>query len=366
MHRLLIAVALIAVLALAWSDPADAKYVSGAASGSVIAVGGDGGSANSADVFGDIVASYTSALGTDTQFKTNLNANLTASIISVFGDTAGAIGPTSLVLGPGGVANFTMSITNFANVTDNIKVKTDTGSVTGAAKDSVTIKVNGAIIYQNGNDSFTMVTLSSIPPGAETQVTVTITHDTPGALGVADAVIKTLPNNGAGGDPGGYGGFNGDTYAGTGNANVTFGVNVKEVKILLALETAAIITAPASYAGPVSDTVPGAKVEYTIRYDNDGNDTGVNFRLTVRIPQFTTLGTGIDSAVAFAHTGATATITIADTAGNPVADTDPAAAMIKWTFNAPVSPNNGDPNGVVDASTTDVDAGYVRFRVYIK
>src|SRR3989338_860964 len=364
MHRLLISIAAIAVLALVWSAPADAKYVSGA----VVAVGGDGGSANQADVFGDIVASYTSSLGSDTQFKTNIGANLSASITSVFGDTAGAIGAATLGLSPGGVANFTLAITNYANVTDNIKIKTDTAAVTGAAKDSVTIKVNGVTIYQNGNDSYAAFTLSSIPPGAETQVTITISHDTPGALGLADAVIKTLPNNGVGGDSGGYGGFNGDSHAGDGNANVTFGVNGKDVNIRLALDTSAIISAPTSYAGLAVDTVPGAKVEYTIRYDNDGNDTGVGFTIKVRIPQFTTLGTAAngDSATAFPHTGALATITITDTAGVVVGDTDPAAAMIKWTFNLGVGPTNGDNAGTVDAVSPDVDAGYVRFRVYIK
>lgn len=369
MHKLLIvAIAMIAVLAVI-GLPADAAYKFGSAPGSSIAVGGDGGSANQADVFGDVVASYTSNLGSDTAFRTNQGSNPTASVIAVFGDTASAIGSVSTTLAPGGIGTFTLSITNWSNQSDSINISVDSGNVTGPSKDSVTIKINGAIIYQNGVDTYPAATSGNLAAGAETQVTVRIEHDTNGALGLATAVIKTRPKGGAGGDTGGYIGNNGDNYAGNGNDSVTFSVNVKDIKILMLVERDTPL-APASYNGPAGDTIPGATLTYTIRYDNDGNDTGVDFRLTVKIPQFTMLATGIDSPAAAAnlspHTGATATVSVTDTAGVVVAVTDPAAALIKWTFSTGVSPNNGDANGVVDAASSDVDAGFVKFKVYIK
>jgi len=140
-------------------------------------------------------------------------------------------------------------------------------------------------------------------------------------------------------------------------------------KVLIGIAQDTIVT-PASYGGAANDTIPGAAMTITLRYDNDGGDTAVNFVLTAKIPQNAQLGTGADSPAASAflmpHVGATAAVTVMDDSGNVVADTDPNAVRIKWTFTTGVPPNNGDAVGVVDAVTSDNDAGYVKYKVYIK
>lgn len=365
MHKVLTLLLVAVVIAAIFAMPAQAAYVAGTASGSSLVVGGDGGSANQVDLAGDIVASYTSTAGNDTAFKTNLTPNATAVVSAVFGDTAQAVGGASSNIAPGGVINFTLSVRNFGNQSDVIKVKTDTPSVTGAAKDSVTIRVNGSVVYQNGNDSFLAVSLPALAAGAETQVTVQISHDTSGPLGNVDAIIKTIPNAGGGGETGGYMGNNGDSYAGIGNANVTYSVNVKSIKVNMLVEHDPIMT-PASYNGPMNDTVPGSTITYVIRYDNDGNDTAVAFTLSTKIPANSVLASALDTTLIFSHTGATPTVTVTDSSGVSVADTNPLAERIKWTWNIGVAPNNGDNANTVDASVADMDAGYVKFKVYIK
>jgi len=129
-------------------------------------------------------------------------------------------------------------------------------------------------------------------------------------------------------------------------------------------------SAPVTYSGPAGDTVPGATLTIELRYDNDGGETAVNYVLSAHIPANTQLGTGIDSPSAAAlmspHTGAVAAVTITDDSGVVVADTHPAASRLKWTFTTGVAPNNGDGVGSVDASAADVDAGIVKYKVYIK
>lgn len=367
MHKLLIAFVAVAAIFGLTAIPADAAFVSGTAQGSNIIVGGDGGSANQADLAGDLVASYTSSAGNDTVFKTNLNANVTATVVSIFGDSVTVSGQTSAVMAPGGIATYTLNVTNYSNQSDTIKVTTDTTSVTGASKDSVTIKVNGTTIWQNGSAAFPAVALGILAPGASTSVTVTMSHDTPGVLGITDAVIRTKANNGAGGDAGGYIGNNGDNYAGFGDDTAFLSVNVKEVKILMAVEQS-LQALPASYNGPTGDTIPGSTLMYTIRYDNDGNDTGLGFTINTKIPLNTVLVSGVstDTTLQTPHTGALATVTVTDDSGVVVGDTDPNARRIKWTFNLGVGANLGDANGTVDASVADVDAGYMQFKVYIK
>ena len=139
-----------------------------------------------------------------------------------------------------------------------------------------------------------------------------------------------------------------------GKANVLIGVSQET------------ILAPVSYNGSMNDTVPGATMIISLRYDNDGADTAVGFTLNARIPQSTVLAVANDSTLLFPHLGAAAVVTVTDDSGNAVLDTDPNARRIKWTFTAGIGPNNGDPVGVVDAASQDVDAGYVKYKVYIK
>ena len=148
------------------------------------------------------------------------------------------------------------------------------------------------------------------------------------------------------------------------NSFGVLGVKSGRPKVLMSVSQDTIIT-PASYGGPANDTIPGATLTYVIRYDNDGGETSFNFILTTKIPQRTVLAKA-DTTLVSPHTGAAVTVTVTDDTGNVVADTDPLAQRIKWTFSTGVAPNNGDPIGVVDAAAADVDAGIVKYKVYIK
>lgn len=364
MQKFLMALVVMAAAFGVMAMPADAAYKFGASAGASIVVGGNGGDADTADLAGDIVASYTSTANNDTKFKTNTGSNPTTVVSAVYGDSAMAIGGSTLNIAPGDTANFTMSITNWSNSSDTIKVRIDTAAnVTGASKDSITIKVNNQVIYQNGVETYPPV-LVVLAPGADTTVNVTIIAAN-SALGAAISTIKATPNNGGGGDTGGYFGNNGDTYCGDGNASVSFTVNVILINVLISAQHD-LISTPASYNGPAADTIPGATLTYIIRYDNDGNDTAVNFMLNVKIPANTVLAdTGISGSST--HTGCTVTSTITDDTGTTVAYTAATASRIRWTFaGGGVAPNNGDAVGVVDAITSDFDAGIMKFKVYVK
>lgn len=364
MNRVLIVLAAVLAVIGLMGIPADAKFVSGTASNTVIGVGADGGTANQVDLGGDIVASYTSGAGNDTQFKTTGGVD-TVSVKPVFGDTTDMQGPASASVAPASSATYTIRVTNYANVSDVIKIDNDTPTG-GAVKDSITIKVNGVVVYQGGvTDTFAPYALPSLPPGAETSVTVQITHqDTNGGLGTATVIMRAKANNGVGGEAGGYVGNNGDNYAGFGDDAETLTITVNQINVLMSIAHDPIVL-PGSYSGPVGDTVPGATMTYVIRYDNDGNDTAVNFTLSAKIPANTKLAQA-DTSLVQGHTGSTVTVTITDDTGTVVGDTDPNAFRIKWTFNVGVGSNNGDANGVVDAAIADVDAGIVKFKVYIK
>ena len=125
------------------------------------------------------------------------------------------------------------------------------------------------------------------------------------------------------------------------------------------------ILTPATYDGAAGDTVPGATIMVVIRYDNDGADTAKNMFLSAKIPANSTLAEA-DTTLVTPHTGATATVTIRDDTGNIVAVNDPAASVVEWTFSTGCGPDNGDTFGVVDAAAADVDAGFVKVKLYIK
>ncbi len=356
------------VVLIGFTLPAGAAYQFGSAANDTIIVGGNGGGQDTADLAGDVVASYTSTAGNDTIFKTNSGTNPTAQVRPVFGDTAAVVGASSQSMAPSDTRTFTVRIVNWANQTDVIKIESDTEDVSGLSEDSITIRVNGALIYQNGNDSFPQFALPALPPGADTTVTVEVVSSAT-ALGQAVVNLLTIPNSGIGGDTGGYLGNNGETYAGDGDAKVTLTVNINSINVQIKVEQE-VTSAPTSYNGPMGDTVPGATLTYVIRYDNDGNDTAVGFTLNTKLPANTTLGTGLDSPTASAllspHTGATVTVTIMNDTGTVVTVTDPSASRLRWTYNIGVAPNNGDSGSSVDATTSDVDAGFVKFKVYIK
>ena len=363
MQRILTLLVVVALVMTAGVLQAQAAFVAGTPAGTNIAVGGDSGTPNQVDLAGEVVASYTSVVGNDTAYRTNQGMNPAATVLAVFGDTVQPVGLISANLAPGGVQNFTMSITNFANQSDVIKIRTDTSSVTGSAKDSVTIRINGVIIYQFGNDSFTPVSVGPLASGADTLVQVQIAHDTTGALGDVSAVIKTFPNAGAGGDPGGYSGNNGiDSYAGVGNDMISFSVYVKTIKVQMLVDQDPTVS-PAGYNGPGGDTVPGSTLTYVIRYDNDGNDTAVAFTINTKIPIGTVLAQA-DSGICAPHTNALVSVAPTDDTGTVVGLS--VATRVRWTFSVGVAPNNGDNANTVDAASADYDAGYVRFKVYIK
>lgn len=340
---------------------AQAAYVSGTTAGSNIAVGGDGGSANSADVAGDVVASYTSNLGTDTTFKVP-TANGQVNVSQIFGDTVAVIGAASATFVGGESNTFNLRVTNYANSTDSIHIFTDTPSVTGANSGSVTVKINGSTVYLNGSDSYSHVILN-LAAGADTLVTVQILHDSGGPLGAANVTIKTKAKGGLGGDAGGYLGLNSDNYAGVGDDTSALTINVKQIKLF----TDVIIDStnvPGAYNGNAGDSVPGMKIQYTFRYDNDGNDTAENFILNMRIPANTALS---DTPTATAHTGATGTVFVYNASDTPVLATDATAVKVVVRFNIGVGADDADDGAnALGGPFPDVDAGSVSMRVYIK
>lgn len=341
--------------------PAEAVFVSGTASNSIISVGKDLGSPNQADTFGDIVASYTSVAGNDTTYKSTAQVD-TVAVKAIFGDTVDVSGSASSTMPAAGSVNFTLKLTNFSNQSDMFTIDNDT--LVGGAKDSVTIRVNGAIIYQGGvNDTFLGVNIGPIPPLAETQVTITFDHqDTNGAVGQAATHIRARANNGSGGELGGYIGNNGDNYAGFGDDGETLTVTVNMINILMRVDQDTGFAAPGTYNGAAGDSVPGSTLTYVIRYDNDGNDTALGFQVTFRLPANTSI---VDTPTVLAHNGGSGTVLFLDQSDSGVA-LGPSVAKVKVTYTNPLGSTNGDANGTVDAAAPDIDAGSIKFRVYIK
>lgn len=363
MQRLLIALVVLTAVFGMLCLSAEAGFVTGAPSGSIIAVGGDIGNANQVDSPGDIVASYTSGAMNDTAFRTTLGSPDTVSVKAIFGDTTEMIGTDVATIAPAGQVTFTITLKNWANQSDAIRIDNDTPTG-GASKDSITIRANGVVIYQGGvPDTFAPLALPPIPSGAETQVTIQVTHqDTNGGLGSATIKIKAIANAGLGGDPGGYVGNNGDKYAGAGDDTEILTVTVNVINVVMSVSQDPILV-PATYNGPAGDSIPGSQLTYVIRYDNDGNDTAVGYTVHAHIPANSVMDSVLTPS---SHSGSTATITILSDTGDVVSVNSPNATRIRWTFSTGVGPNNGDPVNVVDASVSDIDAGILKFRVFIK
>lgn len=137
----------------------------------------------------------------------------------------------------------------------------------------------------------------------------------------------------------------------------------------------------ASYEGGASDPVPGARVTYTISYDNDGPGDANNLIIEDMLPANTTYDPGSFAAgTVLAHTQGVGNVTLEWldlTAGPAWVGAEPATATdvggVRIVINAASTANvQGDENsegtdtaGVVDGDAQDDDAGYFQFSVYI-
>lgn len=353
---LVAAVAIISIFAIS----ADAVFVAGTAPGAVN-VGGDGAAANSADTFGDVLATYTNSFGADTKSEAPA-VDGTNSVIPIYGDTIQQQLGT-LNGSPGDSLTFTIWVTNWSSQSDSIGLSVDTGTLTGASSGSVAITV-GAVDITNG---IVVAYTPNLGPGAATQVIVDVAMDT-GADGIASFQLVAKANAGAGGDAGGYTAF-GNNFAGFGDDSTTLTVSaaVADINILVAFDTA---NAPSDYNGGANDIVPGATIRFAISYDNDGSDSAGGVVLNTYIPANSTFDSA-GGAMATLHTGGTLTVAFySDTGGliTPVGSAvgNPAVRRVEWTLaGSIVAPNNGDGDTYVDGTVPDVDAGKVSYQVRI-
>lgn len=217
-----------------------ATFAAGSAVGSGLTVGGDGGSANVVDLFGDIVATMTSVAGNDTQYKTTGATPATATVISVYGDSVGRTGPDSFIQTPDTVW-YDVTVTNAGNSTDSmvLSVPVVAYRISGLpATDSVNVTVWNA-------SATTQISSVTLPPDStsvfKVAVYVKITAPRNDTL---DVTIKAVARGGLGGDTDGYTGFDGVAYCGDGDDSVILPVGVRN-------------RAPVAYAGVDTSTAPG-------------------------------------------------------------------------------------------------------------
>src|SRR3990167_188416 len=213
----------------------------GALAGSVIAVGGDGGAANVADVTGDIVATVTSPAGNDTKFATT-PLSVSATISAVYGDSLARLSPDTFVMPPPDTAWHDVSVTNAGNATDSLLF-----SAASVKRRSNGFDVSDSVVISFWEASgATQISSLNLPPDSTGNIKVAIfVKPTAPRNDTIDVTIRATARSGAGGDSGGYIGFNNAPYAGRGDDTVGLPVGVINRK-------------PIANAGPDTGIVAGS------------------------------------------------------------------------------------------------------------
>ena len=335
-------------------------FALGTSLGTPIVNGHDLQTINIADTYGDLVIEYTSH--GDSYFNTADNPS-TSVVGGVFGDTI-TNPPDSEAL-PGNTTYYQIIVTNRGNAPDSFILSgtfanPKPGWYFGFFADTL-----------SGN---TINITATIAEDAETTVYAGVYIPTT-ALGLDTTQLTvTVSSNYNKADTGGYDGDNGVHYAGDGNDS-TILITTATPQAFMFLSKTAESTAPVpgGYIGSSNDIVPGARLTYTIIYDNDGTDSAANISITEYIP----LNTSFDTANTWDinpdsnNLGGGVIITYSNDGINFLAAPPVNTSHIRWTITNTVSPEsygtNADANGTANAtSAPDYDAGILRFSVIVE
>ena len=341
-------------------------FAAGTDRGITISSGWDSGTADSADTFGDIVISYTNSLSSSS-FYAHPDTPVSNTVSAVYGNTL----PVSASPQSGNVGDtawYVLLITNKSNGSDTIKLAIADTQYNGLSDTEV------IITFWNSERS-SRITMTSMLAEDAVETFYTAVYFRP-SVQTSDSVIFTvsaIANAGAGGDSAGYTGANGIAYAGDGNDSVilTFNAISTSPNIRITKSVALINTNVVGYDGNPANVVPGSELEFTLRYDNDGDDSGANINIIAFIPDNTDFDTATnimcspDSnnisglTIEFSNDGSTWN-------SIPPANTN----RIRWTLANQVSPQNNDEGtdtlAGVDGDAIDFDAGILKYRVYVK
>lgn len=349
---------LLCVLALLFSVRA---YGLGTSFNTEILNGVDSGAINVADTYGDLVAQFIG--GVDT-FYAIPSAPSSTYVYAVSGCTVYRDTPDSWGQ-PGDTVTYQFRIVNRGNATDSFVLP----YFYVAGDPTWDSFITGVDVYQEYSSRWGYTYSYAILPLAEDAMSTfyfNVLIPTTAAGGdTSEIQLMPLPfgiNNPA--DTDGYTGFNGTQYGGYPESSLTFYILTTCQSYQLTLNKWASIEAPAGYNGAISDPVPGAKITYTIEYDNDGSaiDSLVIYEY---IPQFTDLDTATPSMTGL-HAGGV-TIEFSSDGVNWHSTWVPGSDnRIRWVFDTTVAQNNGDAVGSIDLPLPDVDAGTVAFSVIIQ
>lgn len=337
-------------------------YGIGTSYNSLIINGTDTGVLNSADTYGDVVAQFFG--GVDTYYASP-GTSVFTYVSAVSGDTVYRDTPDSWGI-PGSTVSYRFRLVNRGNVSDSFLLSSPIwlgGQVWTNTYSGINVFADSGVRWSYNYDS-------SLGPLAEDAMgTFYCNINIPGTAAGGEtmsgqATFLPIDAGTLAQDTEGYTGYNSIIYGGYPAPSLTFSILTLVQSFQLSLSKSVQVQAPSGYNGSPFDPVPGAKLLYTITYDNDGSAID-SLAINEYIPRFTDLDTA--TAAMSGTLGNTVTVRFSSDGAawhsNWVSGAD---NRIRWLFANPIAQNNGDAVGIVDGAIPDVDAGTVTFSVIIK
>ncbi len=218
---------------------------------------------------------------------------------------------------------------------------------------------------QNGvHESTETTTITSISAGEDDDIWffLKVTPSTNALFNSTANVTITVTSSGSDGNS--YTGDNGLVYGGPDSITLSIVTRVAAPVIRVALSQSVTL------GGAPSSPVPGATVNTTATYDNDGNRNATNVQIVLNVDPNTEYVSG--SASYQANTGATVTVEYYDgTTWSATEPGDPSTVTaVRFTIDNVGSDNSstdtGDTFDSADGTVPDVDAGTVSIATVIK
>ncbi len=265
--------------------------------------------------------------------------------------------------GPGVAIYYPFKISNEGNAPDTYSLSY-TVSYTGASGSPWTIEFVKDDNQDGIHDPTETTTITSITAGEDEDVWffLKVTPSTDALFNSTANVTITVTSSGSDGDA--YTGDNGLVYGGP--DSITYSVITRVAAPVIEVALSQQITLGGSSSSPV----PGATVNTTATYDNDGNRNATNVQIVLNVDPNTQFVSG--SASYQANTGATVTVEYYD--GTSWTTTEPAdpsqVQAVRFTINNVGADNSStdtsDTFGSADGTVPDVDAGSVSIAAVIK